>query len=97
MVRRRLAWRIVLAATSVWMAAAVAFAQKLDPIGRDLKEWFRKSVSSAGELDYSDLLEWYGLRFNPSEGPAVWKLEVRPDAADAHKRHCQEWLGGSRT
>ena len=66
--------------------------------GRDLKEWFRKSVSSVEELDYSDLLEWHGLRFVPSEGPAGnWKLEVRPDATNVHKHHRHEWLTGSRT
>jgi predicted metalloprotease with PDZ domain len=61
--------------------------------GVDLKEWFRKSVSSAEELDYNDVLEWDGLRFVPSEGPAGnWKLEVRADATEAQKRNLQEWL-----
>jgi predicted metalloprotease with PDZ domain len=64
--------------------------------GTDLKEWFRKSVSTAEELDYSDLLDWYGLRFTDSDGTeGKWKLERRPDATDAQKRHLQEWLGRS--
>jgi hypothetical protein len=28
-----------------------------------LKEWFRKSVATAEELDYSDALDWFGIRF----------------------------------
>src|SRR5206468_3634967 len=30
--------------------------------GVDLKEWFRKYVSSTDELDYTEALEWFGLR-----------------------------------
>jgi predicted metalloprotease with PDZ domain len=33
--------------------------------GADLSEWFRVALESTKELDYSDLLDWYGLRFKP--------------------------------
>lgn len=33
--------------------------------GTDLKPWFATVVDTAEELDYSDALEWYGLRFRP--------------------------------
>jgi predicted metalloprotease with PDZ domain len=59
----------------------------------DLREWFRRSVSSTEELDYSDVLEWYGLRFTTSEGGAKsWQLEPRPDASDAQKAALAAWL-----
>jgi predicted metalloprotease with PDZ domain len=65
--------------------------------GVDLEDWFRKSVSSTEELDYSDLLEWYGLRFTSSAGPAgAWTLQVRDDATAAQRRHLREWLASSR-
>jgi predicted metalloprotease with PDZ domain len=37
--------------------------------GAELKEWFKKALSSTDELDYSEALDWYGLRFAPSEEP----------------------------
>jgi predicted metalloprotease with PDZ domain len=65
--------------------------------GTDLRDWFRTTVSSTEELDYSDLLEVYGLQFVASEKPpGNWKLEVRPDRTDAQKRRMDEWLAPSR-
>jgi predicted metalloprotease with PDZ domain len=61
----------------------------------DLKNWFTRSVSSVEELDYSDLLEWYGLRFTAAEGAAGnWKIEPLSDATEAQKRHLKAWLTG---
>jgi predicted metalloprotease with PDZ domain len=61
--------------------------------GADLKEWFRRSVSSTEELDYDDLLECYGLRFTASgPGADAWKLAVRADATDQQKRNLDAWL-----
>jgi predicted metalloprotease with PDZ domain len=37
--------------------------------GADLKDWFKKALSSTEELDYSEALDWYGLRFAPPEEP----------------------------
>ncbi len=31
---------------------------------QDLSAWFRKTLESTEELDYSEALEWFGLRFN---------------------------------
>jgi len=65
--------------------------------GTDLTDWFRTTVSTTQELDYADLLEWYGLHFTASDGPAGrWMLEVRSDATDAQKQHLDEWLRSSR-
>ena len=61
----------------------------------DLREWFRRSVSSTEELDYSDLLEWYGLRFVQGEGRAgAWTLEPRPDATPAQAAAFRALLQG---
>jgi predicted metalloprotease with PDZ domain len=65
--------------------------------GTDLGEWFRTSVSTTQELDYDELLNWYGLRFTTSDGsPGQWTLVARSDATDAQKRHLEAWLGRSR-
>jgi len=62
--------------------------------GVDLRGWFARSVSSTDELDYSDLLEAYGLRFTTVDGPSgAWTLAVRDDATDRQKRNADAWLG----
>src|SRR5262249_20842451 len=63
--------------------------------GCDLKEWFRKAVASTKELDYTEALDWFGLRFAPTQDrktPNKWKLEIRPDAAEKQRNRFQEWL-----
>jgi predicted metalloprotease with PDZ domain len=63
--------------------------------GLELQRWFRSAVSSTDELDYSDLLEWYGLRFVALPPPATgnWALERRPDQTDAQRQRLSSWLG----
>ena len=61
--------------------------------GTSLKEWFTSAVSSTEELDYTDLLEWYGLRFTTSTGRAgAWQIERRLDSTDVQKRNLAAWL-----
>ena len=63
--------------------------------GADLKEWFRKALASTEELDYREALDWFGLRFAPSDDPAkAWRLEVREDATAAQKAHFRLLIGG---
>ena len=65
--------------------------------GVELKEWFRKALSSTEELDYTEALDWFGLRFAPSDDPAkAWNLEVREDATDDQKAHFRSWVGGGK-
>jgi predicted metalloprotease with PDZ domain len=56
--------------------------------GVDLKDWFRKAISSTEELDYSEALDWFGLRFAPME-PAISKRsdhEARKAAPEASNK-----------
>jgi predicted metalloprotease with PDZ domain len=62
--------------------------------GTDLKGWFRKAIASTEELDYREALDWFGLRFAPSDDPSrAWNLEVREDATEDQKRHFKAWAG----
>jgi predicted metalloprotease with PDZ domain len=62
--------------------------------GVDLRRWFTSAVSSTDDLDYTDLLEWYGLRFVTSAGPAgAWTLERLPDQTAAQRQRLANWLG----
>jgi predicted metalloprotease with PDZ domain len=67
--------------------------------GVDLKEWYRKNISSTEELDYTEALDWFGLRFAPDPPPdpeanqtpkKKWKLEVREGATDDQKSHLKK-------
>jgi predicted metalloprotease with PDZ domain len=49
--------------------------------GVDLAGWFMRTVSSTEELDYTDALDWYGLRF----AAGGWTLEAAPDATAAQR------------
>lgn len=62
--------------------------------GIDLKAAFRAWPASTEELDYSEALEWFGLRFAEGATPAKsWQLTVRPDATAEQTRRLQRWLG----
>jgi predicted metalloprotease with PDZ domain len=64
--------------------------------GGDLTEWFRKNISSTEELDYTEALDWFGLRFATSNGqpPAkIWRLEIREDATESQKNRLRKLLG----
>jgi predicted metalloprotease with PDZ domain len=50
--------------------------------GTDLSPWFAKALESTEELDYAEALDWYGLRFKPSE-----------DEKDKGKKPPKAWLG----
>jgi predicted metalloprotease with PDZ domain len=69
--------------------------------GVDLKEWFRKNISSTEELDYQEALDWFGLRFAPppAEDPEKkdkparkWALEIREDSSESQKAHLKNQL-----
>jgi predicted metalloprotease with PDZ domain len=60
--------------------------------GVDLREWFERSVSSTEDLQYEDLLDWYGLQFAAGSSAERWKLEKRPDATEAQKAAFNAWL-----
>jgi predicted metalloprotease with PDZ domain len=63
--------------------------------GTKLQDWFKKNISSTEELDYTEALDWFGLRFAPADNAPSWKLEVRPDATDEQKAHWQKLTGPS--
>jgi predicted metalloprotease with PDZ domain len=61
--------------------------------GVDLQAWFKKAVGSTEELDYTEALDWFGLRFAPGDAKTkTWRLEIREDATDAQKGRLKAWL-----
>ena len=52
--------------------------------GKNLKPWFAKAIGSAGELDYCEMLGWYGLRFAGGAGKTAVQLDSRSPAPRHH-------------
>jgi hypothetical protein len=59
--------------------------------GRGVNAWWAKAIESPGELDYGEMLGWYGLRFAGGAGES-WTLEVRPRATAAQKQRLEALL-----
>lgn len=59
-----------------------------DVAGADLSEWFSRAISSTDELDYSEALDWFGLRFAAAETPAEgWRIEIQPAPTELQVAH----------
>src|SRR5262249_57756724 len=70
-------------------------------VGVDLVPLLHKLVATTEELDYSEMLEWFGLRFAPNDDPKKqWTLEIKSDVTAAQTAHLKALLassGGSRS
>lgn len=59
--------------------------------GAPQKEFFDRALRSTDELDYGEVLGWFGLRFRPVEEgaqrPDPWQLEAAPEASEAQREH----------
>ncbi len=68
-----------------------------DGAGADVSALLHRLIVTTDEVDYTEMLDWFGLRFAPSDDPAkAWTLEVLPDATAAQKRHFAAFMGQSR-
>jgi predicted metalloprotease with PDZ domain len=82
---------------------AAEFAETAsDAVGFDLKPLLHRLVATTEEVDYTEMLDWFGLRFAPQDATAppdpakAWTLEVRPDATAAQKEHFAAFMARSR-
>ena len=53
------------------------YALMSEVAGTDLKPWFAKAAESTDELDYTEALEYYGLRFRPADSSGRCRCECR--------------------
>ena len=68
-----------------------------DAAGVNVQDLLHTLIATTEEIDYSEMLDWFGLRFMTSEDPATaWTLEVRPDATAAQKAHLAALLAPSK-
>jgi len=67
-----------------------------DAAGVDVSGLLHKLIATTEEVDYTEMLDWFGLRFAPSGDPAnAWTLEIRPDATPAQRRHFASFMARS--
>ncbi|MEI6246763.1 MAG: hypothetical protein WCQ64_17185, partial [Acidobacteriota bacterium] len=67
-----------------------------DAVGYDIKPLLHKLVATTEEVDYTEMLDWFGLRFMTGDPAKAWTLEVRPDATAAQKDHLAALLAHSK-
>ena len=68
-----------------------------DAVGFDLKPLLHELVATTNEVDYAEMLDWFGLRFVPNADATkgAWTLEVRPDVSEAQKAHFAAFMAHS--
>ena len=78
--------------------SAADFSQTMsDAAGVDMQALLHKLVATTEEIDYVEMLDWFGLRFAPGDDPAkAWMLEARPDATADQKSHLAALLAHSK-
>jgi predicted metalloprotease with PDZ domain len=65
--------------------------------GVDVNPLLQKLIATTEEIDYTEALDWFGLRFVGGEDPAkAWTLEVRSDATPEQKQHFAAFTAPSR-
>jgi predicted metalloprotease with PDZ domain len=68
-----------------------------DAAGFDVGGLLHALIATTEEVDYSEMLDWFGLRFAASDDPAkAWILEVRPDATPEQRAHLGAFLAHSK-
>jgi predicted metalloprotease with PDZ domain len=68
-----------------------------DAVGFDLGPLLHTLIATTAEIDFTEMLEWFGLRFIPNADPAkAWTLEIRADATAAQKNHFAAFLSHSK-
>ena len=68
-----------------------------DAAGVDVGALLHKLIATTDEVDYTEMLDWFGLRFMTDSGdPAkAWTLEARPDATAEQKEHFAAFMKSS--
>ena len=80
-----------------------------DGAGVNVSDLLHRLIATTEEVDYTEMLDWFGLRFmtpvdpgatapaaQPNAPVRAWTLEVRPDATADQKAHFAAFLAHSR-
>ena len=68
-----------------------------DAAGFDVSPLLNKLIATTEEIDYAEMLDWFGLRFAGGDDPQkTWVMEVDPGATVDQKQHFAAFLAPSR-
>ena len=78
-----------------------------DGAGADVSAFLHTLIATTEEIDYTEMLDWFGLRFRADATPAAaprgagapasaWTLEVRPETTPAQREHWTAFLAKSK-
>ncbi len=67
-----------------------------DAAGFDVEPLLHTLIATTEEIDYTEMLDWFGLRFKTGDPAAAWTLEVRPDATSAQRQHFADLLAHTK-
>jgi predicted metalloprotease with PDZ domain len=67
-----------------------------DAAGFDVSDLLHRLIATTDEIDYTEMLDWFGLRFRTGDPAQAWTLETRPDATPAQRAHFAALLAPSR-
>jgi predicted metalloprotease with PDZ domain len=67
-----------------------------DAAGVDVGALLHKLIATTDEIDYTEMLDWFGLRFMTGDSAKAWTLEIRDDATPAQKAHLAVFLSHSK-
>jgi predicted metalloprotease with PDZ domain len=67
-----------------------------DAAGFDVGPLLHKLIATTEEVEYQEMLDWFGLQFAKSDDAAkAWTLEIRPDATAAQQQRLTAFLAHS--
>ena len=67
-----------------------------DAAGVDVSRLLNRLIATTDEIDYREMLDWFGLRFMAGDPAKAWTLEVRPDATAAQTNHFAAFMAHSK-
>ena len=68
-----------------------------DAAGVDVAPLMHKLVATTDEVDYAEMLEYFGFRFSGGDDPKkAWTLEIRPDVTAEQTAHLKALLARSQ-
>jgi hypothetical protein len=59
----------------------------------DVEPVLHRLIATTEEFDYSEMLDWFGLRIDPAK---EWTLEMRPDASAAQQARFAAFMAHSK-
>ena len=62
----------------------------------DVSALLHKLIATTEEVDYNEMLDWFGLRFMTGNPEKAWTLEIRPDATAVQKAHFAALMAHSK-